>query len=89
MMEKVHFVVYIVDQKRFVLPLEYLKNEIVTELFNLIEEEFGLPGDGLLILPCDATFMEYDVPYTYALEPIIDTTRRSTRLAKPNPKYVE
>ncbi|XWS67667.1 hypothetical protein CRYUN_Cryun04dG0025600 [Craigia yunnanensis] len=57
--EKGHFVVYSVDQKRFVLPLEYLKNEIVKELFNLAEEEFGLPGNGLLILPCDATFMEY------------------------------
>ncbi|XP_022749215.1 auxin-responsive protein SAUR67-like [Durio zibethinus] len=57
--EKGHFVVYSVDQKRFVLPLEYLKNKIVMELFNLAEEEFGLPGNGLLILPCDATFMEY------------------------------
>ncbi|KAK8582624.1 hypothetical protein V6N13_069396 [Hibiscus sabdariffa] len=57
--DKGHFVVYSVDQKRFVLPLEYLKNEIVMELFNLAEEEFGLAGNGLLILPCDATFMEY------------------------------
>ncbi|KAK5837729.1 auxin-responsive protein SAUR62-like [Gossypium arboreum] len=57
--EKGHFVVYSADKKRFVLPLEYLRNEIVMELFNLAEEEFGLPGNGLLILPCDATFMEY------------------------------
>ncbi|KAH1099157.1 hypothetical protein J1N35_016078 [Gossypium stocksii] len=57
--EKGHFVVYSADQKRFVLPLEYLRNEIVMELFNLAEEEFGLAGNGLLILPCDATFMEY------------------------------
>ncbi|XP_022726571.1 auxin-responsive protein SAUR67-like [Durio zibethinus] len=57
--EKGHFVVYSVDQKRFVLPMEYLKNKIVMELFNLAEEEFGLPGCGLLVLPCDATFMEY------------------------------
>ncbi|XVE67242.1 hypothetical protein DITRI_Ditri08aG0144500 [Diplodiscus trichospermus] len=56
---KGHFVVYSVDQKRFVLPLEFLKNEIVMELFNLAQEDFGLPGNGLLILPCNATFMEY------------------------------
>ncbi|OMO91990.1 SAUR family protein [Corchorus olitorius] len=56
--EKGHFVVYSSDQKRFVLPLKYLKNEIVMELFNLAEEEFGLPGNGLLTLPCDARFME-------------------------------
>ncbi|KAA3482243.1 auxin-responsive protein SAUR62-like [Gossypium australe] len=57
--EKGYFVVYSVDQKRFVLPLVYLKNEIVMELLNLAEEEFGVPGNGLLILPCDATTMEY------------------------------
>ncbi|KAK8625251.1 hypothetical protein V6N13_090126 [Hibiscus sabdariffa] len=57
--DKGHFVVYSVDQNRFVLPLEYLKNNIVMELFNLAEEEFGLRGNGLLIMPCDATFMEY------------------------------
>ncbi|KAK8582576.1 hypothetical protein V6N13_069350 [Hibiscus sabdariffa] len=57
--DKGHFVVYSVDQKRFVLPLEYLKNNIVMELFNLAEEEFGLSGSGILLMPCDATFMEY------------------------------
>ncbi|KAE8724916.1 putative SAUR-like auxin-responsive protein family [Hibiscus syriacus] len=57
--DKGHFVVYSMDHKRFVLPLEYLKNKIVMELFNSAEEEFGLPGDGHLILPCDANFMEY------------------------------
>ncbi|KAH1099153.1 hypothetical protein J1N35_016074 [Gossypium stocksii] len=56
--KKGHFVVYSSDEKRFVLPLEYLKNKIVMELFNLAEE-FGLSGNGVLILPCDATFMEY------------------------------
>ncbi|KAE8727207.1 putative SAUR-like auxin-responsive protein family [Hibiscus syriacus] len=53
--EKGHFVVYSVDQKCFVLPLGYLKNKIVMELFNLAEEEFGLPGDGVLIFPCYET----------------------------------
>ncbi|KAA3482249.1 auxin-responsive protein SAUR62-like [Gossypium australe] len=49
----------VAEKGHFVLPLEYLKNEIVMELFNLAEEEFGVPGNGLLILPRDATFMEY------------------------------
>ncbi|GLT42990.1 hypothetical protein SLA2020_169670 [Shorea laevis] len=57
--EKGHFVVYTADQKRFALPLEYLKNEIVRVLFDLAEQEFGLPGNGPLMLPCDAIFMEY------------------------------
>ncbi|GLT86020.1 hypothetical protein SLE2022_041830 [Rubroshorea leprosula] len=57
--EKGHFVVYTADQKRFALPLEYLKNEIVRVLFELAEQEFGLPGNGPLMLPCDAVFMEY------------------------------
>ncbi|KAE8719149.1 putative SAUR-like auxin-responsive protein family [Hibiscus syriacus] len=54
-----HFVLYSVDQKRFVLPLEYLKNNIVMEPFNLAEEEFGLPGNGILLMPCDANVMQY------------------------------
>ncbi|KAK6240681.1 Small auxin-up RNA - like 10 [Theobroma cacao] len=57
--EKGHFVVYSDDQKRFLLPLEYLENEIVRELFALAEEEFGLPSSGPLTVPCDAAFMEY------------------------------
>ncbi|XP_021285568.1 auxin-responsive protein SAUR68-like [Herrania umbratica] len=57
--EKGHFVVYGADQIQFVLPLEYLRSRIVTELFALAEEEFGLPSDGPLTLPCDAAFMEY------------------------------
>ncbi|KAJ9166845.1 hypothetical protein P3X46_021541 [Hevea brasiliensis] len=57
--EKGHFVVYTIDQRRFVLPLEYLNNDIVKELFDLAEEEFGLAGNSPLILPCEAGFMEY------------------------------
>ncbi|KAK6916796.1 Small auxin-up RNA [Dillenia turbinata] len=54
-----HFVVYTSDQRRFVIPLLYLNNEIFAELLNMSEEEFGLPRDGPIILPCDATFMKY------------------------------
>ncbi|KAK6253935.1 hypothetical protein QUC31_015655 [Theobroma cacao] len=57
--EKGHFVVYSADQKRFMLPLEYLKKEIVRQLFKLAEEEFGVPSNGPLILPCDAVFLQY------------------------------
>ncbi|KAK6240676.1 hypothetical protein SCA6_006065 [Theobroma cacao] len=66
--EKGHFVVYSADQKRFMLPLEYLKKEIVRQLFKLAEEEFGVPSNGPLILPCDAVFLQYiqrpiDIPH--------------------------
>ncbi|KAL3580852.1 hypothetical protein D5086_018687 [Populus alba] len=59
--EKGHFVVYTTDNKRFVLPLDYLNNEIVRELFNLAEEEYGLTGNAPLTLPCDAAIMEYAI----------------------------
>ncbi|KAJ4715911.1 Auxin-responsive protein [Melia azedarach] len=58
MPKKGQFVVYTADQKRFLLPLEYLNNKVVQELFKLAEEEFGLPTDGPTKLPCDAAFME-------------------------------
>ncbi|KAJ6734383.1 AUXIN-RESPONSIVE FAMILY PROTEIN [Salix purpurea] len=61
MADKGHFVVYSTDQKRFLLPLDYLKNEIVRELLQLAEEEFGLPSNGPLTLPCDAELIEYVV----------------------------
>ncbi|XP_022762258.1 auxin-responsive protein SAUR67-like [Durio zibethinus] len=59
MVEKGHFVIYSADEKRFVLPLAYLKNEIVMELFKLAEEELGHPSNGHLTLPGDAAFLEY------------------------------
>ncbi|KAJ9160049.1 hypothetical protein P3X46_025485 [Hevea brasiliensis] len=57
--KKGHFIVYSVDKKRFLLPLEYLNNEIIRELFNMAEEEFGLPATEYLTLTCDAKLMEY------------------------------
>ncbi|WCJ18916.1 SAUR-like auxin-responsive protein family [Euphorbia peplus] len=59
--EKGYFVVYSSDQKRFLLPLEYLNNKIIRELFNMAEDEFGLPGSGPLTLPCEAEIMEYAI----------------------------
>ena len=57
--EKGHFVVYSMDQKRFSLPLNYLNKDTVRELFNLAEDEYGLPSNGPLILPCEAVILEY------------------------------
>ncbi|CAO2813689.1 unnamed protein product [Amaranthus hypochondriacus] len=54
-----HFVVYTTDERRFVIPLEYLKSEIFIELFRIAEEEFGVANSGSLMLPCDSDFMEY------------------------------
>ncbi|KAK6240682.1 hypothetical protein SCA6_006071 [Theobroma cacao] len=58
---KGHFVVYTADERRFVFPIAYLNNYIIQELFKMSEEEFGLPSDGPITLPCDAAFMEYAV----------------------------
>lgn len=57
--EKGHFVVYSSDKIRFVIPLKYLKNRVIRELFEIAEEEFGLPSSAAITLPCDSTFMEY------------------------------
>lgn len=58
---KGHFVVYSADNKRFVVPLTYLKCNIFRGLLRMSEEEFGLPRDGPITLPCDAASMEYIV----------------------------
>ncbi|KAK3037720.1 hypothetical protein RJ639_031091 [Escallonia herrerae] len=54
-----HFVVYSDDGRRFVIPLVYLNNEVLRQLLKMSEEEFGIPGDGPITLPCDALLMEY------------------------------
>ena len=57
--DKGHFVVYTMDGRRFMLPLFYLKSEVFRDLFRMAEEEFGVPSDGPITLPCDSVFMEY------------------------------
>ncbi|CAK7346735.1 unnamed protein product [Dovyalis caffra] len=57
--DKGHFVVYTIDQNRFVIPLVYLNSGILRALLELSKDEFGLPGDGPITLPCEAFFMEY------------------------------
>jgi hypothetical protein len=42
-----------------VLPLEYFSNKIARELFKLGEDEFGLPGNRPLTLPCDSVSVKY------------------------------
>ncbi|KAF8377738.1 hypothetical protein HHK36_031123 [Tetracentron sinense] len=57
--DKGHFVVYTADRRPFVIPLEYLSNNIFIELLKMSEEEFGLPSDGPITLPCNALLIEY------------------------------
>ncbi|CAN4126895.1 unnamed protein product [Withania somnifera] len=57
--EKGHFVLYTIDQRCFVIPLTYLQNDVVTQLLNMSEEEFGQPSGGPITLPCDSAFMDY------------------------------
>ncbi|XP_015073084.1 auxin-responsive protein SAUR68-like [Solanum pennellii] len=59
MVQKVHFVIYTADQARFIVPLAYLKNEVIRQPLSMSEEEFGLPSGGPITLPCDSAFMSY------------------------------
>ncbi|KAK9070845.1 hypothetical protein SSX86_009413 [Deinandra increscens subsp. villosa] len=56
---KGHFVVYTADQDRFVIPLHYLNNNIFRQLLKMSEDEFGLPTNGPITLPCDSSLMKY------------------------------
>ncbi|EYU37417.1 hypothetical protein MIMGU_mgv1a026660mg [Erythranthe guttata] len=55
------FAIYTVDQRRFVVPLAYLENSIFRQLLKMSEEEYGLPSDGPIVLPCDSLFMDYAI----------------------------
>ncbi|KAK3011024.1 hypothetical protein RJ639_011928 [Escallonia herrerae] len=65
--DKGQFVVYSDDGRRFVIPLVFLNNEVLRQLLKMSEEEFGLPGDGPITLPCDA----------FLIEPAMTTSHRS------------
>ena len=57
--QKGHFNVYTLEGKRFMIPLAYLNNVVFKELLKISEDEFGLPGEGPITLPCDTVSMEY------------------------------
>ncbi|KAL8158850.1 hypothetical protein V2J09_000387 [Rumex salicifolius] len=59
--EKGKFVVYTINERRFALSLAYLESQVVRELLRMVEEEFGLGGDGRITLPCDSAIMEYAI----------------------------
>ncbi|KAF3656171.1 putative auxin-induced protein X15-like [Capsicum annuum] len=59
--EKGHFVVYTIDQRRYAFPLTYLENEVVRQLLSESEEEFGLPSGYPITLTCDSTIMDYTI----------------------------
>ncbi|KAJ0077396.1 hypothetical protein Patl1_35795 [Pistacia atlantica] len=66
---KGHFVVYTTDKKRFMVPLEYLGQNVFNELFRMSEEEFGIPSHGAITFPCDSTFLEYVISLVRGLMP--------------------
>ncbi|GER35913.1 SAUR-like auxin-responsive protein family [Striga asiatica] len=55
---KGHFAVYTVDHRRFEVPLSYLNNAIFRQLLKMSEEEFGLPRDGPIVVPCNSVLMD-------------------------------
>ncbi|KAL5995043.1 hypothetical protein ACLOJK_025101 [Asimina triloba] len=52
------FPVY-VGEKRYVIPLHYLKHQVFRALLRRAEEEFGFSHTGAIRLPCDAVFFEH------------------------------
>ncbi|KAL5984127.1 hypothetical protein ACLOJK_018235 [Asimina triloba] len=60
---KGHFIVYTTDGRRFAIPLVYHNSPIVQELFKLSEDEYGLPSDGPITIPCEAAFMQYVISF--------------------------
>ncbi|KAH6813266.1 hypothetical protein C2S51_022284 [Perilla frutescens var. frutescens] len=59
--DKGHFTIYTADDRRFVVPLAYLNNPVFRQLLEMSEEEYGLPSDGPIVLPCDSVFMDYAI----------------------------
>ncbi|XP_047047368.1 auxin-responsive protein SAUR36-like [Lolium rigidum] len=60
---KGHCVVHTSEGERFEVPVSYLGTAVFGELLKMSQEEFGFGGgdEGRIILPCDATVMEYSM----------------------------
>lgn len=56
--EKGHFIIYIIDQRSYVVSLVYLSSNIFRELLKMSEKEFGISSDRPITLPCDAVYMD-------------------------------
>ncbi|KAI9181176.1 hypothetical protein LWI28_012152 [Acer negundo] len=41
------------------VPLEYLSRTLFIELLRITEEEYGLPSNGAITVPCDNTMFEH------------------------------
>ncbi|KAL9238454.1 hypothetical protein vseg_012872 [Gypsophila vaccaria] len=59
--DKGHFFIYANDGKRFMIPLTYLKSDILQQLFTVAEDEFGITSDGPITLPFDSRLVEYAI----------------------------
>lgn len=65
-----HIYVYTTDHKRFMVPLKYLSSSIFQELFKMSEDEYGLPSDGPIVLPCDAACMRCIISLIQRRDPV-------------------
>ncbi|XP_050226001.1 auxin-responsive protein SAUR64-like [Mercurialis annua] len=78
--DKGHFVVYTADQSRFVVPLKYLKSQVFRELLELAKQEYGLPRNGPITVPCEALCMENMI---MLIQDCGSATNLETSLCKP------
>lgn len=84
---KGHFAVYTTDKKRLMFSLEYLSRNVFMELLRMPEEEFGLPSQEAITLPCDSTVFEYMISLVQEHMPqelekaLLTTTATCHRLA--------
>ncbi|XP_010428672.1 PREDICTED: auxin-responsive protein SAUR61-like [Camelina sativa] len=57
--KKGYFALYTKEEKRFVLPLNYLNHPMLQVLLEMAEDEFGTTIDGPLKVPCDGSLMDH------------------------------
>ncbi|KAK8522657.1 hypothetical protein V6N13_115616 [Hibiscus sabdariffa] len=72
------FVIYTTDQKRHLVPLSCLSNNIFVELLQLSEEEFVLSSHGPIVLPCDSALFRYIV---FIVQQALDRQHEKTLLS--------
>ncbi|WOK98198.1 hypothetical protein Cni_G06908 [Canna indica] len=68
------------EQRRFVVPVEYLRHPLFVGLLKEAEEEYGFHHQGPIFIPCR-------VDYFYRICSIIERERRRAVVAGGNPHH--
>ncbi|KAK2663043.1 hypothetical protein Ddye_001617 [Dipteronia dyeriana] len=86
---KGHFVVYVgEEERRFVVPLSYLKNTTFQQLLHKAAEEYGFVSQNRIVLPCDESTFQTLINRIYFVSDQADIGHDDMRSSRLDTTYL-